>query len=108
MTCATLWQRKPTHAFAIFRLLVYRLAVLCEYRRRRVGLALVRAGEEHLRRQGAHRITALVGYENGIASAFWEAAGYPQDREIGRREWNEPDARLLPPVQPDEAYIVTL
>jgi ribosomal protein S18 acetylase RimI-like enzyme len=67
---------------------MYRLAVLGERRRRGVGLALVRAGEEHLRRQGAHRITALVGYEDEIASAFWESAGYPRDRQIGRRVRN--------------------
>lgn len=67
---------------------MYRLAVLREYRRRGVGLALVRAGEEHLRRQGAYRITALVGYEDEVASAFWESAGYPQDRQIGRRVRN--------------------
>ena len=67
---------------------MYRLAVLREHRRRRVGLALVRAGEEHLRRQGAHRITALVGYEDETASAFWESAGYPPDCQIGRRVRN--------------------
>lgn len=67
---------------------MYRLAVLHEHRRRGVGLALVRAGEEHLRRQGAFRITALVGYEDEVAEAFWESAGYPQDREIGRRVRN--------------------
>jgi ribosomal protein S18 acetylase RimI-like enzyme len=67
---------------------MYRLAVLREHRRRGVGVALVRAGEAHLRRQGAHRITALVGYEDEIASAFWESAGYPQDRQIGRRVRN--------------------
>jgi ribosomal protein S18 acetylase RimI-like enzyme len=67
---------------------MYRLAVLREHRRRGVGLALVRAGEEHLRRQGAHRITALVGYEDETASAFWESAGYPRDRQIGRRVRN--------------------
>jgi ribosomal protein S18 acetylase RimI-like enzyme len=67
---------------------MYRLAVLREHRRRRVGLALVRAGEEHLHQQGAHRITALVGYEDEIASAFWESAGYPRDRQIGRRVRN--------------------
>lgn len=67
---------------------MYRLAVLREHRRRGVGLALVRAGEEHLRRQGAHRITALVGYEDEIASAFWESVGYSRDRQIGRRVRN--------------------
>jgi hypothetical protein len=45
-------------------------------------------GEEHFRRQGAHRITALVGYEDEVASAFWESAGYPRDRQIGRRVRN--------------------
>jgi ribosomal protein S18 acetylase RimI-like enzyme len=67
---------------------MYRLAVLREHRRRGIGLALVRAGEEYLRRQGAHRITALVGYQDETASAFWESAGYPRDRQIGRRVRN--------------------
>jgi ribosomal protein S18 acetylase RimI-like enzyme len=67
---------------------MYRLAVRFEHRRRGIGLALVRAGEEHLLRQGARRVTALVGYEDEVASAFWESAGYPQDREIGRRVRN--------------------
>jgi len=67
---------------------MYRLAVLREHRRRGVGLALVRVGEEHLRRKGAYRITALVGYEDEVASAFWESAGYPRDRQIGRRVRN--------------------
>jgi ribosomal protein S18 acetylase RimI-like enzyme len=64
---------------------MYRLVVLREHRRRGVGLALVRAGEEHLCQQGAHRITALVAHEDEVASAFWESAGYPWDRQIGRR-----------------------
>ncbi|HEV7938034.1 MAG TPA: GNAT family N-acetyltransferase [Solirubrobacteraceae bacterium] len=67
---------------------MYRLAVRFEHRRRGIGLALVRAGEEHLRRQGARRITALVAYEDKVAAAFWESAGYPQDRDIGRRVRN--------------------
>jgi len=67
---------------------MYRLAVRCEHRRRGIGLALVRAGEEHLRRQGASRITALVAFAEEGAAAFWESAGYPQDREIGRRVRN--------------------
>ncbi len=67
---------------------LYRLAVRPEHRRQGIGLALVRAGEEHLRRQGAYRVSALVGYEDEVASAFWESAGYPQDREIGRRVRN--------------------
>jgi ribosomal protein S18 acetylase RimI-like enzyme len=64
---------------------MYRLVVVREHRRRGIGLALVRAGEEHLRRHGAHRITALVAHEDEVASAFWESADYPQDRQIGRR-----------------------
>lgn len=67
---------------------MYRLAVRAEHRRRGIGLALVRAGEEHLRRQGAHRITALVAYEDAVAGAFWERAGYPWDLQIGRRVRN--------------------
>ena len=67
---------------------MYRLAVNFEHRRRGIGLELVRAGEEHLRGQGARRITALVAYEDEVASAFWESAGYPQDLEIGRRVRN--------------------
>jgi ribosomal protein S18 acetylase RimI-like enzyme len=63
---------------------MYRLAVRCEHRRRGIGLALVQAGEEHLQGQGARRITALVGYEDEVARAFWESAGYPPDRKIGR------------------------
>lgn len=67
---------------------MYRLAVLPAHRRRGIGMDLVRAGEEHLRRQGACRITALVGYDDPTAAAFWDSAGYPQDREIGRRVRN--------------------
>jgi ribosomal protein S18 acetylase RimI-like enzyme len=67
---------------------MYRLVVLREHRRRGVGLALVRAGEEYLRRQGAHRVTALVAHEDEIALAFWESAGYPRDSQIGRHVRN--------------------
>jgi ribosomal protein S18 acetylase RimI-like enzyme len=67
---------------------MYRLAVRREDRRRGIGLALVRAGEAHLRRQGAARVTALVGYGDEVAAEFWESAGYPQDRQIGRRVRN--------------------
>jgi ribosomal protein S18 acetylase RimI-like enzyme len=63
---------------------MYRLAVPPGRRRQGIGIALVRAGEEHLHRQGARRITALVGYDDAVAVAFWGAAGYPQDHEIGR------------------------
>jgi len=67
---------------------MYRLAVGADYRRAGVGLALVRAGEQHLERLGISRITALVAFEDDVAVGFWEAAGYPQDREIGRRVRN--------------------
>jgi ribosomal protein S18 acetylase RimI-like enzyme len=67
---------------------MYRLTVRDGRRRAGIGLALVRAGEQHLRRQGVTRVTALVAYEDDIAVSFWEAAGYPQDDEIGRRVRN--------------------
>lgn len=67
---------------------MYRLAVLSDHRRQGIGIALVRAGEEHMRRQGARRVTALVGYDDTVATAFWESAGYPQDHEIGRHVCN--------------------
>lgn len=67
---------------------LYRLAVHPEHRRGGIGLALVRAGEEHLRRQGAARVTALVAYDDPVAAAFWDSVGYPQDRQIGRRVRN--------------------
>jgi ribosomal protein S18 acetylase RimI-like enzyme len=64
---------------------LYRLAVHPEHRRSGVGLRLVRAGEAHLRRQGAVRVTALVAYDDPVAAAFWDGAGYPRDPDIGRR-----------------------
>lgn len=67
---------------------MYRLAVHRGHRRRGIGLALVRAGEAHLHGRGARRITALVGYDDGLAAAFWESAGYPRDEQIGRRVRN--------------------
>jgi ribosomal protein S18 acetylase RimI-like enzyme len=67
---------------------IYRLAVHAEHRRAGIGLALVRAGEQHLRRQGANRVTVLVAYQDDVAVSFWEAAGYPQDHEIGRHVRN--------------------
>lgn len=67
---------------------MYRLAVHVEHRRAGLGLALVRAGEQHLCRQGTNRVTALVANEDEIAVSFWEAAGYRKDHEIGRHVRN--------------------
>jgi ribosomal protein S18 acetylase RimI-like enzyme len=67
---------------------MYRLAVSEGHRREGVGIALTRAGEEYLRGCGARRVTALVAFEDEVAGAFWESAGYPMDREIGRRVRN--------------------
>jgi GNAT superfamily N-acetyltransferase len=58
------------------------------HRRKGIGLALIRAGEEYLRERGAYRVTALVAFDDEVAAGFWEAAGYPLDREIGRRVRN--------------------
>lgn len=67
---------------------IYRLAVDDEYRRRGVGLQLTRAAEEYFRGCGVRRITALVAFDDAAAGSFWDAAGYPQDAEIGRRVRN--------------------
>jgi ribosomal protein S18 acetylase RimI-like enzyme len=67
---------------------MYRLAVRSDHRRRGIALQLVRAGEAYLRGKGAHRITALVAYDDPVAAGFWEAAGYPPDRVMGRRVRN--------------------
>jgi ribosomal protein S18 acetylase RimI-like enzyme len=63
---------------------MYRLAVDPAHRRRRVALALVRAGEAHLAVRGARRVTALVAHEEAEAVGLWEAAGYVRDATIAR------------------------
>ena len=67
---------------------IYRLAINPEYRRRGIGLQLLRAAETYLRDCGIGRVTALVAFDDAVAAAFWDAAGYPQDAEIGRRVRN--------------------
>ncbi len=67
---------------------MYRLAVSRAHRRRGIGVALTRAGEEYLHSCGVRRVTALVAFEDEVAGAFWESADYPQDHEIGRRVRN--------------------
>ncbi len=64
---------------------IYRLAVEDAYRRQGVGLRLTRAAEDYLRGCGVRRVTALVAYDDEAAGRFWDAAGYPQDADIGRR-----------------------
>ncbi len=67
---------------------MYRLAVRDGHRREGIGLALTRAGEDYLREYGVRRVNALVAFDDEVAGGFWESAGYPLDREIGRRVRN--------------------
>lgn len=67
---------------------MYRLAVREGHRREGIGLALTRTGEDYLRQCGVRRVTALVAFDDEEAGGFWESAGYPKDREIGRRVRN--------------------
>ena len=71
-------------AFDGWRGNMYRLAVEPSRRRRGLALALVEAGEASLRERGARRVTALVGRGDTAAEGLWAAAGYADDREIGR------------------------
>jgi ribosomal protein S18 acetylase RimI-like enzyme len=64
---------------------IYRLAVHRGHRRQGIGLQLTRAAEEYFRDRSVGRVTALVPYDDITACSFWDAAGYPQDAEIGRR-----------------------
>jgi ribosomal protein S18 acetylase RimI-like enzyme len=63
---------------------MYRLAVAPAHRRRGIAQLLVREGERGLRERGIARITALVARDDEAARGFWAAAGYGDDREIGR------------------------
>lgn len=67
---------------------MYRLAVREDCRREGIAIALTRAGEDYLRSCGVGRVTALVAFEDELAGGFWDSAGYPLDREIGRRVRN--------------------
>jgi ribosomal protein S18 acetylase RimI-like enzyme len=63
---------------------IYRLAVLPSHRREGIARQLVEAGHERLRAQGAHRVTALVGGEEGAAQRLWRATGYQRDEFVHR------------------------
>ncbi len=63
---------------------VYRLAVLPSHRRGGIARQLVEAGHERLRAQGARRVTALVGGEEGAAHGLWRALGYQRDEFVHR------------------------
>lgn len=67
---------------------IYRLVVHPGHRRRGIGMQLIRAAEDYLRSCGVHRVTALVAYDDRLAGSFWDAVGYPQDTDIGRRVRN--------------------
>jgi ribosomal protein S18 acetylase RimI-like enzyme len=63
---------------------VYRLAVLPSHRQQGIARRLVDAGHERLRAQGARRVTALVGGEEGAAHRLWRALGYQRDEFVHR------------------------
>ena len=59
---------------------IYRLAVLPECRRRRVGQALVAEAERRLAARGARRLNAMVARDEAHARAFWDRApGWDRD-----------------------------
>jgi ribosomal protein S18 acetylase RimI-like enzyme len=72
---------------------LHRLAVAPEHRRRGIAMALVDAGLERLRAQGAPRVNAIVGGEDANARAFWVAAGFEHDDSVARFVTNLRTAR---------------
>ena len=71
-------------AFDGWRGLMYRLAVLPEYRRRGIATDLIAAGEHRLRDVGARRISAIIMLEHADAVATWETNDYVEDTRVGR------------------------
>lgn len=63
---------------------VYRLGVLPSHRRQGIATQLVEAGHDRLRALGAHRVTALVGGDEGAAHRLWRAVGYQRDEFVHR------------------------
>jgi ribosomal protein S18 acetylase RimI-like enzyme len=58
---------------------IYRLAVLPEYRRKRIARQLVARSEETFWSWDVRLVVALVENDHPWAMAFWTAAGYLQD-----------------------------
>jgi ribosomal protein S18 acetylase RimI-like enzyme len=63
---------------------MYRLAVVPHLRRQGIARRLIDEAHHHLRRIGAHRVTALVAHEEEEATAVWRSVGYEYDANIWR------------------------
>ncbi|MGO9901020.1 MAG: GNAT family N-acetyltransferase [Solirubrobacteraceae bacterium] len=76
---------------------MYRLAVHPDHRRQGLALRLVRAGEQHLQRRGARRVTALVAYDVADAGASASRANAEASRPRWRRSLPGRDGPALRP-----------
>ena len=66
-------------AFDGWRGAMYRLVTHTDRRRQGIARALVAAGEEQLRQQGARRVHLMVLSENDGGRSAWESFGYAHD-----------------------------
>lgn len=67
-----------------WRGVIYRLAVIPEFRRRGGARMLVDAAEKWMAEQGCHRISAIVERDHSWATGFWDAAGYQWHESVIR------------------------
>lgn len=64
---------------------IYHTAVSPEYRRRRIGAALVESALDALRNEGISKVALVVFSHNEDGNAFWESLGFAMREDLAYR-----------------------